>query len=226
MPKTYLVTGAGRGIGLQLVRVLAARGEQVVATARRPDQARDLAAIAGVRVIPLDVADERSIRALAGEVRGQAIDVLINNAGVGGKTKKIDELPPAELRDVFMVNAFAPLLITSALLASLRASKGRTVVQITSQLASIANNTGGSTYAYRGSKAALNMLNRSLANELRPEGFTCVAIHPGWVRTDMGGPNADITVEHSVAEMLRVIDGLTPAASGTFLNYDGTPLPW
>jgi NAD(P)-dependent dehydrogenase (short-subunit alcohol dehydrogenase family) len=179
-----------------------------------------------VRVVPLDVADVASIQNLRESVGQTPVDVLINNAGVGGKGKGVAAMDVGELRDVFMVNAFAPMLVTQAMLPNLRAGASKTVIQVTSQLASIANNKGGSTYSYRASKAALNQLNRSLANELRPEGFTCVAIHPGWVRTDMGGPGADLTVQQSVASMVGVLDALTAAASGTFLNYDGTPLPW
>jgi NAD(P)-dependent dehydrogenase (short-subunit alcohol dehydrogenase family) len=225
MPLTYLVTGANRGIGLELARQLSVRGERILGTARRPAEATDLARLCH-QVIPLDAADEASIDALPGHVKGQPIDVLVNNAGVSSEAASIERLTAGELRRVFMINAFAPLLVTRALLPNLRASARRVVFNITSVLGSISRNTGGSSYPYRASKAALNQLTVSLAHELRREGFTCVVAHPGWVRTDMGGPNATISPEQSAAGLLRVIDGLTPADSGRFFNYDGTTIPW
>jgi NAD(P)-dependent dehydrogenase (short-subunit alcohol dehydrogenase family) len=228
MTQTYLITGASRGIGLEFVKVLAGRGDRIIAAVRDPASAKDLAAVRGaVRIIPLDVSDAASIAGLRERVGAEPIDVLINNAGVASRgTKVLAELGAAEMLLVFMVNSVAPMLVTRQVIENLRAGARKTIVQITSQLASIANNTGGSSYGYRASKTALNQLNRSLANELRPEGFTCAAMHPGWVRTDMGGAGADLTVEQSVSHMVRVIDGLTPKQSGAFLNYDGAPLPW
>ena len=168
-----------------------------------------------------------SIAGLADRIGPTPIDVLINNAGIASRASKLlAQLDAEEIAHVLMVNAVAPILVARAVLPNLRAAGRRTIVQITSQLGSIANNTGGSSYGYRASKAALNQLNRSLASELRPDGFACLAIHPGWVKTDMGGTDADLTVEDSVSNMLRVIDGATPAQSGAFLSYDGTPLPW
>jgi NAD(P)-dependent dehydrogenase (short-subunit alcohol dehydrogenase family) len=228
MSQTYVVTGASRGIGLEFVRVLAARGDRVVATARNPGAAKDLAGVQGsVRIVALDVSDSASIKGLHERVGAGAVDVLINNAGVASRgSKHLADLDAAEMTQVLMVNSIAPMLVARELVGNLRSGPRRTIVQISSQLGSIANNTGGSSYGYRVSKAALNQLNRSLANELRPEGFTCAALHPGWVRTDMGGSAADLTVQESVSHMLQVIDGLSPELSGMFLNYDGTPLPW
>jgi len=224
--KTFLVTGASRGLGLEFARQLTARGDSVIATVRNPDRAGDLARMKGVRVVALDAADPRSIDRLREAVGPAPIDVLINNAGVSSTSKNIATLDPAELQSVFMVNSIAPMLVTKSLLANLRAGARKTVIQITSQLGSIAKNTGGSTYAYRASKAALNQLNRSLANELGPDGFTCIALHPGWVRTDMGGPRGELAVDESIRHMLRTIDALTPAKNGAFLSYDGSPIPW
>jgi NAD(P)-dependent dehydrogenase (short-subunit alcohol dehydrogenase family) len=200
----------------------------VIATARTPSKATDLAAVQGnISIVELDVSDPASIAGLATRIGADPIDVLINNAGVASRgSKTLADLKADELASVLMVNAIAPMLVTSALIGRLRESSRKAIVHISSQLGSIANNSGGSSYGYRASKAALNQFNRSLANELRSEGFTCVAIHPGWVRTDMGGSNADLTVQESVAHMARVIDTLRPERSGAFLNYDGTPLPW
>ncbi len=228
MSSTYLITGASRGIGLEFARVLSARGDRVIAAVRDPAGAKALAALgSNVRLIQLDVADALSIASLPERIGPAPIDVLINNAGVASRaSKSIAQLEAAELAQVLMINSIAPMLVVRSVLPNLRSGKRRTIIQITSQLGSIANNDGGSSYGYRASKAALNQLNRSLANELRSEAFACLAIHPGWVKTDMGGPGADLTVQQSVAHMLRVIDAATPARSGAFLNYDGAPLPW
>lgn len=233
MSMTYVVTGANRGLGLEFVRQLVARGESVIATTRSIEKADALRAVGGqsgrVQVIALDVTDQESIAGLGSRVEaagGRAVDVLINNAGVSSTSKSVTQLDAAEMQRVFMVNSIAPLLVSKALLPQLRLGARKRIVQITSQLGSIANNTGGSTYAYRASKSALNQLNRCLANELAPEGFTCLAVHPGWVRTDMGGPNAHLSPEESVRAILKTIDEATIANNGAFVNYDGATLPW
>ncbi|HMN42564.1 MAG TPA: SDR family oxidoreductase [Phycisphaerales bacterium] len=230
-PTRVLITGGSRGIGLGFVRRFLERGDEVVATARDPEGAKGLQGLAcdRLRVERLDVEDAASIEALGVAMRGRAIDVLINNAGITSSSKSLAVLDAAELARVFMVNAIAPMLVTRALIENLRAGRGRTIVQITSQLGSIAKNDGGSSYGYRASKAALNQLNRSLAAELAKEPgppFSSVAMHPGWVRTDMGGPKGDLSVEEAVGFMMGTIDGLTPGQSGAFLNYDGGVLPW
>lgn len=227
MSKTYLVTGANRGLGLEFAKQLSARGDTVIGTSRSIEKAgalRDLGA--RCRVVALDVTDPGSIAGLGERVGAGAIDVLINNAGVSSTSKSVGQLDAAEMQRVFMVNSVAPLLVTGVLLPQLRSGRGKLIVQITSQLGSIANNTGGSTYAYRGSKAALNQMNKCLANELGPEGFRCVAVHPGWVRTDMGGPSAHLSPEESVRAMLKTIDGAEARMNGAFVNYDGGVLPW
>src|SRR5262249_36629772 len=154
----------------------------------------------------LDVADPASIERLTDHVKDRTIDVLINNAGVSSKSNSVEKLDPEDLHQAFAVNAIGPMLVTRALLKNLRAGQRKTVFNITSQLGSIANNRGGSSYGYRGSKAALNMMTVCLANELRKDGFTCVVAHPGWVQTDMGGPNAPIKPEESIAALLKPID--------------------
>jgi NAD(P)-dependent dehydrogenase (short-subunit alcohol dehydrogenase family) len=225
MPTTYLITGANRGLGLEFARQLSARGDRILATARNPAEATDLARLVH-QVIPLDVADESSIERLGEQVKDQPIDVLINNAGVSAEAKSIEALTSKELQRAFLINSTGPMLTTKALLKNLRAGGRKLVFSITSQLGSIANNAGGSTYAYRASKAALNMLNMSLSHDLKKDGFTCVVVHPGWVRTDMGGPNATLAPEESIRNMLALADRLKPEDSGKFFNYDGKPLPW
>lgn len=222
---TILVTGANRGIGLEFVRQLKAKGHRVIGTARRPSDAPELGKLAD-KVIGLDVTELASIEALPGPLGGEGIDWLINNAGISSQTKSIATMDAADLRRVLEVNAVGPIMVTKALLPLLRKGAGKKVVNISSQLGSIANNTGGSTYGYRASKSALNQLTVCLSNELKPEGFVCVAMHPGWVRTDMGGPNATLSPEQSVSSLVKVIEGLSAGDSGRFLNYDGQALPW
>jgi len=228
---TYFITGASRGIGLEFARVLLKRGDSVIAAVRDPAGASKLVSLAAseqrLRIVDLDVADPDSLKTLPERHGSTPVDVLINNAGMTSKSKKIESIDGAELAKVMMVNSIAPMLVSSALLPHLRSGSRRTIVQISSIMGSIAgNNTVESSYAYRASKAALNQFNRSLAAELRSDGFTCVAMHPGWVRTELGGAGGQLSVEESVATMLRVIDALRADQTGAFLNYDGAPIAW
>lgn len=225
MTHTWLVTGANRGIGLEYVKQLAARGETVIAACRDPQNASELGK-AGVRVVKLNVTDEESCHQLAETLRGTAIDVLINNAGVSSTTNTLQAVTKAAMVEVLTVNTVSPLLVTKALLPNLKAGKLKRIVNISSQLGSIASNTGGSSYGYRASKTALNQINRSLSHELVPDGFTCIAMHPGWVQTDMGGPKAPILPAQAVTSMLKTIDSLSIKNSGQFLNFDGSELAW
>ena len=221
----YLVTGATRGIGLEFARQLSSRGETVYGTARDKRRAGDLAALP-VKVLTLDAADERSIAGLPEQLGGQAIDVLINNAGVSADDKSIVNVSGKEMEAVFRVNSFAPVLVSKALLPNLRSARRRVIINITSQLGSLTNYSSGWSYSYCASKAALNMFTRAMAAELKVEGFTCVALHPGWVQTDMGGPGAPLAPEASVSSMLMEIDSLGADANGRFLNYEGQPIEW
>lgn len=227
---TVLITGANRGIGLEFAKEYRAAGWNVIATAREPDGARELKALGeGVRIVPLDVTKADSVAALARLLGGQPIDLLINNAGVGSGGeggRGLATLKPEEFEKVLQVNALGPVRVTQALLPNLRAGKGKKIVSISSGLGSIAGNGGGGYYGYRESKAALDMFMRSIAAELRSEGFVCVPLAPGWVKTDMGGPHAELTPEESVSGMRKVIDGLKPKDSGKFWNHDGTNIPW
>jgi NAD(P)-dependent dehydrogenase (short-subunit alcohol dehydrogenase family) len=222
---TWLVTGANRGIGLELCRQLAARGDEVIATAREPARADELGRL-GVRVEALDVGDQTSARRLAAALGDVAVDVLVNNAGRGGAGPGIDELDWAIVADYFSVNAIGSMRVVQALLPALRRGREKKIVQLSSDLASIGDNRSGGLYAYRASKAALNMFNRTLAHELAPEGFTCLALHPGWLQTDMGGPRAPVPVAEGVARVLGLLDSAGPDDSGKFLNTQGAELAW
>ncbi|MEZ4365392.1 MAG: SDR family oxidoreductase [Kofleriaceae bacterium] len=227
-----VVTGAGRGIGLELVRQLAARGDRVFAVARRPAAATaltELAATTGdrVTVIGADVTSDEEVAALATTIGDQAVDVLINNAGVyGGPNQSLANLDLADCARIFEVNALGPLRVTRALLPQLRRRAGAKLLHVTSGMGSIGDNTSGGDYGYRMSKAALNMASKSLAVDLRRVGICSAVINPGWVQTDMGGPNATTTVEASVAGILRQLDLLSLSTSGTFLDWSGASYPW
>ncbi len=225
MANTYFVTGSNRGLGLEFVKQLSARGDVVIGTARdvaRAERDGDHAAA----IVPLELTDPASIESLPDHLTDRTIDVLINNAGVSSDSNGLSKVRMDEMQRVFTINSIAPVLVTKALLPSLRKGSRKLVVTVSSQLGSITNNAGGSSYGYRASKAAVNMLTVSMHHELKSEGFTCVVVHPGWVQTDMGGPNATLTPEQSISSLITLIDKLTTADSGKFFNYDGSILPW
>ena len=225
MDRKWLITGASRGIGREFVQQLRARGEQVLATVRREEDAGPLREV-GARVELLDVTDDAAVTALAKQLESEPVDVLLNNAGVMGRSRSLDQVELDDLGRCFEINAVAPLRVTRAFLPHLRRGSERLVLQMTSRMGSIEDNTSGGAYAYRSSKAALNMLNRSLSLDLAADDFRCVLLHPGWVRTDMGGSGAPLTVEDSVRGLLRVIDGLGPADNGAFFDFQGERIPW
>lgn len=222
---TVLVTGANRGIGLEYARQFAAKGYRVIGTARDPADAKELSAVAD-RVESLDVTSAESVAALATRLRGVPVDILVNNAGVfDRKDVTVDKVDFAMMEQTLAVNTLGPLRVTQALLPNLRAGKRRTVVNMSSQLGSI-EGSNGRWYAYRASKAALNQVNKTMSAELATEGFVCVVLHPGWVRTDMGGPGATYSPEESVRGLVAVIEKLGPADNGRFYDFKGNPIPW
>lgn len=222
---TALVTGANRGIGLEFVRQYAGAGWHVIATCRKPDTAAELKAVAGtVEIHRLDVTDAGQIAALAQTLKGRPIDLLINNAGIMGHGT-IGRIDYAAWEEVLRVNTLAPVRIVEALLPNVAASERRQIVALTSRMGSIAE-SGGGYYAYRSSKAALNAAMHALAADLKGQRITVALFHPGWVKTDMGGPGALVAPRDSVAGMRAVIERLRPADSGRFFNYDGSEIPW
>ena len=223
-----LVTGANRGLGLEFTRQYAAAGWAVLGTARDVERAEALRNVAGdVEILPVDVTESQQVAALTARLNGRPIDLLINNAGLyglGGDPLGAMNYPAWE--KVMAANLFGPVRLTEAVLGCLRAGRQRKIVSLTSLMDSIGDNvTGGSLY-YRSSKAALNAAMKTLAIELNREGFRVIVIHPGWVRTDMGGTEAPLEAPASVAAMRQVIDRLTTADNGRFFNYDGRILPW
>ena len=227
---TYLITGANRGIGLELTRQLTARGDRVIGACRNPAAAKELKSITDF-VSTVDTSSDASINAMAKRLAGESIDVLINNAGVflDGAATTSDGTTAEQMLDTFRTNALGPFLLTRALAPNLEMGDRKLAIQISSNLGSIAaaqseGRTGWA--AYSASKAALNMLSVLLNNELRPRGVASVALHPGWAKTDMGGEGADLEREDAAANIIKTIDGLTPDNHTGFIRYDGEPLSW
>lgn len=229
---SVLITGANRGLGLEFVRQYAAEGWRVFACCRDPERAEALAGIAagaaaGVSVHRLDVGAFDQIDALARALADEAIDVLINNAGIyGAKPQDLDSLDYESWAETLRINCLAQVRVCQAFLEHVARSRRRIIVAISSKMGSIADNTTGRGYIYRTSKAALNAAMKSLAIDLAPRGVTVAVLHPGWVKTAMGGPDAPLGVEESVAGMRAVIAGLEPGRSGRFFGHDGAPIPW
>lgn len=225
---TCLITGASRGLGLEFAKQYAAEGWKVIATCRRPDEASALKTLEGeIQIHPLDVSDFARIEALAKKLGGQPIDLLVNNAGVyGPRVVSCDAIDYAAWAEVLRVNTMAPLKMSAVFVNSVARSQLKRIVAVTSKMGSLTENTSGGSYIYRSSKAALNAVMRSLAIDLKPKGITVAVLHPGWVRTDMGGPGAQIDPFESVAGMRQVIADLRPEDSGHFFAYDGADVPW
>jgi NAD(P)-dependent dehydrogenase (short-subunit alcohol dehydrogenase family) len=225
-----VVTGANRGIGLGLARALLKRGDEVHATARNPADARALLALmpssrGRLRLHELDVRRDDQARRMAAAIGSAGIDLLINNAGVGGGYTSLSGVDTEEALVCYDVNALGALRVTRALIENVRAARGK-VINISSTMGSLADNTSGRAYAYRMSKAALNMATRNLALELAPAGVVVVCVNPGWVKTDMGGPNAPTEIEESVAHIVRLADNLDIQQTGRFFHAKGHELPW
>jgi NAD(P)-dependent dehydrogenase (short-subunit alcohol dehydrogenase family) len=229
---TILITGANRGLGLEFTRQYLSEGYAVIAAARNTGAAHRLRQLerdskGSLSLVEADVADSASVRRAASNIQTPAIDILINCAGVmGGDGQAIGSIDYHEWMRVLDVNVLGPMRMCEAFLDRVARSDRRLIVTITSGMGSLADNTSGGDIAYRTSKAAVNMAMRTAAIDLKPRGIVCVVINPGWVKTDMGGPNAKLTPEQSVAGMRRVIAELGPNDSGRFYNYDGREYPW
>ena len=228
-----LVTGANRGLGLEFTRQLLARGEHVVATCRHPGRAHALNQLAGdypgrLHVLPLDVADPKShaelVRELPLVLGRKPIHLLVNNAGVLHSGERFGTVDPAILLDSLRINAMGPFLLTQAL-APLLAGGGK-VANLSSELGSIAGVQTFRSPSYAMSKAALNMATRQLSKALQGPCIIVMALHPGWVRTDMGGAKAEVEPADAVADLLRLIDRAGRDHSGKFLDRHGEPMPW
>ncbi|GAB6139366.1 SDR family oxidoreductase [Methylosoma difficile] len=229
---TVLITGANRGLGLEFCRQYAQAGWQVLAACRQPQKAHDLQRLAGLspnlQLHALDVSDLAQIDALAEQLSGQTLDLLINNAGVYGDNNSngFGQMDYAAWASVLEINCQAPVKMAEAFLPQLQKSQQALIANVSSLMGSISDNTSGGSIMYRSSKAALNAAMKSLAIELGKQNIGVITLHPGWVKTDMGGPNALIEAEASVAGMRTVLADFYLAQSGSFVKYDGTQLPW
>ena len=224
---TVLITGANRGIGLSLVQHYLNLGWQVHATYRSTNQSQPLLDLANEQLFcyQLDVTDYPKVNALADQL--PTIDLLINNAGYyGPKGYGFGNTDVDEWRKVFEINTIAPLKLVEALYPNLQQGSLKKIACLSSKVGSMAENTSGGGYIYRSSKAALNSVVKSLSNDLSGQGYTVLALHPGWVQTEMGGPNALIDTDQSAAGLIKVIENSTREMGGSFIDYQGNSIPW
>ena len=231
MTTTYqvLITGANRGIGLEFVRQYAEAGWKVIACCRDLKQATGLQELVNtypdIKAYALDVADFAAIEALAAELKGLQIDVLINNAGVYPHSN-LNHADPEQWLHAFKVNSMAPFKMATAFLPNLASGRLKKLVTLSSKMGSLDDNTSGGSYIYRTSKVAANMVMKSLSIDLKTYGISVAVLHPGWVQTEMGGPDALIDTRASVSGLCQVIEHLNLDNSGQFIAYDGKVINW
>lgn len=229
-----LITGANRGLGLEFVRQYAAAGARVFAGCRSPETAESLQALAGehpeqVLPCPLDVRERDSIDAVAARIAADGdgtLDLLVNNAGVSPRGEEFSSIRADDMLEVLHVNTVAPLIAAQRCHDLLAASKHPRIINISSSMGSLAKKDYGRHYSYASSKAALNMITRAVAADLREDGIIVVSLHPGWVQTDLGGPEATLSPRESVEGTIRVIARLKPEDSGRFFTWSGEEHPW
>ncbi|XP_046391054.1 C-factor [Ischnura elegans] len=245
--KSILVTGCNRGIGLELIKQLVALSkppQHVLATVRQPDKAKELQELASanksIHILQIDLKDLKSYKPLSkevGEIVGDdGLNVLLNSAGISSKFARLQYLKAEQLEEHFLVNTIAPTMLTKALLPLIKVAASRSssppglskglIVNMSSILGSISSNTTGGLYPYRASKSALNAITRSLSLEVKDDGIIALSLHPGWVKTDMGGPKAPLTVQESVSKILQTLSSLEARHNGQFIQFDGQELPW
>ena len=226
-----LITGANRGLGLGFVRSFLEKNVNVICTSRNISGSKELLKCEkkhpnNIEILELDLLKENSGKTLSDLLSDKPIDILINNAGVGSSNQNFDVVSSKPWLEVLKVNLIAPLMITQSIIENIKKSSAKKIYFLSSQLGSIAENTSGGMYIYRSSKTGLNQVVKSLSVDLRVHGITVVSLHPGWVKTDMGGPNAPVSIEESIEGMMRVIKTTDIRDTGRFLNYDGRELPW
>ena len=229
-----LVTGANRGLGLAFAEAYAKRGDRVFASCRDPSEADQLTELAqaerqSVRILALDVTSLESIQAAVAAVADDgdgSLDILVNNAGRSPRGERFENIEAEGMQAVLAVNTVAPLIVAQQCQPLLARSPRPRIANISSSMGSLTKKDYGRHYSYASSKAALNMVTRAAAHDLADEGIVVTALHPGWVRTDLGGPQAHLSPEESVAGMIDVIDGLEARDSGAFLTWRGEAHPW
>ena len=225
-----MIASANRGLGFEFARQYAADGWHVFAACRNPQSARNLLVLADsslVQVVAMNVTDAASIRKAGSSIGDKPIDLLLNTAGIVGlPNQTAGHVNYDSWAEVLNVNTMGPLRVTEQFVDNVARSTRKLIVTITSGMGSLTDNTSGGSIAYRSSKAAVNMVMRSVAIDLASRGICCVVVNPGWVKTDMGGPNASIAPAESISAMRRLIESLRPNHSGRFYNYDGREYPW
>lgn len=225
---TVLITGANRGIGYEFARQYAADGWRVIACCRELGRAQDLQAVTGpISIHTLDVTDSVSILAAKAEIGNEPIDLLINNAGfIGQRTGKLGQVDYDDWSVTLNINLLGPARVSAAFVDNVLASQQKKLVTISTRMSSLTECQAVDFLAYRSSKAAVNMMTKLAANELGPKGATVVLLHPGWVQTELGGPRATTPAKESVGAMRVVLENLTSADNGRFINFDGNTIPW
>jgi NAD(P)-dependent dehydrogenase (short-subunit alcohol dehydrogenase family) len=231
MSSTYtaLITGANRGIGLEFAKQYAEAGWNVLACCRDPQSAKALNTLAEIyhnlKIYPLDVANFTQIESLASHLSNSTIDLLINNAGIYPDSS-FGDVDTDDWLEAFKINSIAPLKMATAFLPHIAKSQLKKIATLSSKMGSLDDNTSGGSYIYRSSKTAVNMVMKSLSIDLKPQGIALITLHPGWVQTEMGGPNGLINAQTSVAGLRNVIDHLNLSNTGRFIAYDGKEIPW
>ncbi len=229
---TILITGANRGIGLELTRQFSESGWQVLACCRNPENAEDLTKITmdnlAVEVYPLDVTDYEQLAGLALQLKDKKIDILLSNAGIYGPRAMgiFGQVEAGAWRQVLETNTIAPLMLAQAFVEQVAISEQKVIAVISSRVGSIEDNSGGGGYIYRSSKTAVNQVVKSLSIDLVERGISTLSLHPGWVKTDMGGSDAEIFPAESVAGLKRTLVGAGLPQNGMFFDYDGSVIPW
>ncbi|KDR15459.1 uncharacterized protein LOC110833571 isoform X2 [Zootermopsis nevadensis] len=246
--KSVLITGSNRGIGLELVKKLTdhvSPPKIIIAACRNPDSAQDLQEFSkthkNVHIIQLDMTQsdtfDKTVQEVENIVGDEGLNVLINNAGILKETATINDITAENLTLHYLTNTVGPIMLTKAFIPLLKKAAAKNsslplgvlraaVINVTSVLGSISQNTSSGSHGYRESKAALNMATRSLSVELKGDGILATVIHPGWVKTDMGGQNANLTVEISASNIVKTLYSLTEKQNAGFVQYDGKELPW
>lgn len=227
MKKTALITGANRGLGLEFVSALKERGYHVIACCRHPLQASPLKGLAD-EILPLDMTKDEDINNLVKALKDRPIDLLLNNAGITGENGvTLNNVKRDNFLQVLDVNCVGTIKLCDALLPNIKASQEKSILVISSQMGSISDNTSGRSYAYRASKAALNCVMRSFAIDVQEFGIKVMLLHPGWVKTDMGGPNALVDIQSSVRGMLKQVDEhLANSHAEILRRFDGGTIGW
>ena len=229
--RTILLTGANRGIGLELTEQFAADGWAVLACCRSPDDAEALRVLSeqypAIELHALDVTDYEQMKSLSVELRDRPIDILLSNAGIyGPRGHGFGEIDPAQWREVLEVNSPEPLMLVQSFVDQVAASQQKLVAVVSSKMGSIGDNGSGGKYIYRSAKTTVNQVVKSLSIDLAGRGISAITLHPGWVQTDMGGANAEIGTDKCASGLKAILQTAGPAQSGQFIEFNGDSIPW